>query len=206
MEVDLVVTVKLAKVAPAGMVTVTGTVAKVVLLESETTEPPVGAGLAMLTVPVEFVPPLTVEGLSETEDRVGAVTVRIADLAPAVMVAVVLVVTGVVVMVKVPTDDPGGMVRLAGSWATDVLFELRDTTNPFEGATPLRVTVPKEVDPPATNVGDRLTELTCGGLMVRVAAEVAPYVPEMLALAVVETAEVVTVKVALVRPLVMLTL
>ncbi len=65
----------------------------------------------------------------------------------------------------------------------------------------MSVTVPEEVAPPATEVGERLRERTCGGLIVRVAAEVVRYVPEILTLVVLETAAVVTVKVALVRPL-----
>ena len=68
----LVLTVKVALVAPSGTVTLGGTVAALVLLlESETTAPPVGAGPLSVTVPVEdCAPPTTVVGLSVREERV----------------------------------------------------------------------------------------------------------------------------------------
>ncbi len=88
----------------------------VLLLDSETTEPPLGDGLPMTTVPVEFVPPLTVEGLRVTDDKPGDVMVRIAEaVPPAVIVAVVLVAIGTVVMVNVPADAPPGTVILVGT-------------------------------------------------------------------------------------------
>jgi hypothetical protein len=74
----LVFTGKVAVVAPAGTVTLPlgGTVAAVLLLERETTAPPLGAGPFRVTVPVEGVPPVTVVGFIVTEDRVrGAVPV-----------------------------------------------------------------------------------------------------------------------------------
>ncbi len=67
-----VVTVKAALVAPAGMVTVAGTVAAVVsLLERETMAPAVGAGPLSVTLPMEGDPPLTLVGFSVSEVRVG---------------------------------------------------------------------------------------------------------------------------------------
>src|SRR6266567_8466109 len=67
----LVLTVKVALVAPAGTVTLKGTVAAVVLLlESVTCAPPAGAGPLSVTVPVEEFPPVTLVGFSETEERV----------------------------------------------------------------------------------------------------------------------------------------
>ena len=72
-----VVTVKAALLAPAGMVTLTGTVATaVLLLERETRAPPVGAGPLSLTLPVEGDPLLTLVGFSVSEVRVGVTTVR----------------------------------------------------------------------------------------------------------------------------------
>jgi len=67
-----VLTVKLAVVAPAATVTLVGTRAAVVLLlESVTTAPPDGAALLNVTVPVEdWVPPVTLVGLSASVDNV----------------------------------------------------------------------------------------------------------------------------------------
>jgi hypothetical protein len=75
-----VVTVKAALLAPAGMVTLAGTVAAaVLLLERETTAPPVRAGPLSMTLPVEGDPPLTLVGFSASMVRVGGgVTVRVA--------------------------------------------------------------------------------------------------------------------------------
>ena len=69
----LVVTVKLALVAPAGTVTLAGTVTALELSESATTAPPLGAAAAKVTVPVEELPPVTVVGLSARDDRVAPV-------------------------------------------------------------------------------------------------------------------------------------
>ena len=64
----LVVTVKLARVAPAGTVTDAGTVAAaVLLLDNATLVPPVGAALVRLAVPVTDVPPTTVVWLNVSE-------------------------------------------------------------------------------------------------------------------------------------------
>jgi hypothetical protein len=67
-----VVTVKVALAAPAGMVTLAGTVATAgMLLMSVTTAPPVRAGPLSVTLAVEGDPPLTLVGFSESEVRVG---------------------------------------------------------------------------------------------------------------------------------------
>jgi hypothetical protein len=69
----LVLTVNVALLAPAATVTVAGTVAvDVLLLERETTAPPVGAGPLSVTVPVEGDPPVTLVGFSVSEERVRA--------------------------------------------------------------------------------------------------------------------------------------
>ena len=69
----LVLTANVALVAPAATVTLEGTVAAaVLLLESATCAPPAGAGPLSVTAPVEdCTPPITLVGLSESEERVG---------------------------------------------------------------------------------------------------------------------------------------
>ena len=80
-----VVMVNVRLVAPAATVTDAGTVATaVLLLDSDTTLPPDGAAADNVTVPVDDVPPLTLVGLSDSDDSVGpltapGVTVRPAD-------------------------------------------------------------------------------------------------------------------------------
>jgi len=73
-----VFTVNVAVVAPLGTVTLEGTVALVLLEESETDAPPDGAGPFNVTVPVELFPPTTEVGLSETPDKVAGTMVKVA--------------------------------------------------------------------------------------------------------------------------------
>ena len=73
----LVVTVKLALVAPAATVTLAGTAATGLLLESATCTPPAGAGPSSATMPVVEVPPVTLEALRPSAVRLGAITVSV---------------------------------------------------------------------------------------------------------------------------------
>ena len=77
-ETALVLMANVAVVAPAATVTVAGTVADGLLLESATTRPPVGAALLSVTVPVEEAPPTTLVGLSARLATPGGDTVRVA--------------------------------------------------------------------------------------------------------------------------------
>jgi len=79
--------VKVALLLPAGKITLEGTLAAPLLLESVTCAPPAGAGLLSVTVPVEDCsPPMTLVGFNVSEETVGrggGVTVSEADtLAP----------------------------------------------------------------------------------------------------------------------------
>jgi hypothetical protein len=169
---EFVVAVKVAVVAPAATVTDAGTWAAAVLLEVRlTTAPPVGAALLSVTVPVEEVPPATDVGLTLTPESVApagaVVTVRIAvrltRLYRAVIVAVLLEVTAYVVTVKVAVVAPAATVTEDGGLATLVRLLDRVTTIPPAGAGPVKVTVPIEGVPPATEVGSRLTEARAAG-------------------------------------------
>jgi hypothetical protein len=72
LDTALVVTEKVAVVAPAATVTLAGTwAAAVLLLDSVTVAPPVGAAPLNITVPVEELPPVTLAGLTATEDKDG---------------------------------------------------------------------------------------------------------------------------------------
>lgn len=71
-----VVTMKVAVIAFAGTVMLTGTVAsELLLLLSATTAPDVGAGPFRVTVPLDELPPMTEFGLRVREVTWGGVTV-----------------------------------------------------------------------------------------------------------------------------------
>src|SRR5439155_4032990 len=94
-----VVTVKVALVAPAGTVTLTGTVAAAVLpLESATAAPPAGAADVRMTVPVDELPPVTPAGLRPSEEADGPVgngfTVKVALFVTPAPEAVIVTVDG----------------------------------------------------------------------------------------------------------------
>lgn len=78
---ELVVTGNVAVKFPEVTVTLEGTAADALLLESATTVPAAGAGPERVTVPPDAVPPGTLAGFSEipTSSKTGA-TVRTADL------------------------------------------------------------------------------------------------------------------------------
>jgi hypothetical protein len=68
----LVETVKVAVIAPAGIVTLDATKALKLDDASDTVVPPVGAGPEMLRVPTVDVPPTTGDTDQVTDDGVGA--------------------------------------------------------------------------------------------------------------------------------------
>lgn len=120
-----------ALVAPAGTVTVAGTVpAATVSDASVITRPPTGAGLEIVTVPTDGVAPTTDVGFIVSAVRTGAVTVRAAlpvdPYADAPMFAVASLLTATVVTVKVAELLPTGIVTDAGT-VTFALSEVRLT-------------------------------------------------------------------------------
>src|SRR5262245_61602892 len=187
------VTVKVALVAPAGTVTLAGTVAAaVLLLASVTTSPPLGAEPLRVTVPWDVFPPVTLAGLTLTPETVTAAeagfTVSVADRvtppATAEIATGVDTVTALVVTVKLALVAPAATVRLAGRVTADELSE-SVTTTPPAGAAALRVTVPVEELPPTTLAGLTLSAERVGaedGFTVSTAVCVTPpKVPRMLA-------------------------
>jgi len=84
---ELVVTVKVALLAPAAMFTLAGTVAAaVLLLESVTIAPDDGAGALSVTVPWDVLPPTTLVGFSVNEDSVAVELVIARTLSSAIEV------------------------------------------------------------------------------------------------------------------------
>jgi hypothetical protein len=171
-----VLTVKVPLVAPAGTVTLGGTVATaVLLLASVISAPPVGAGPANVIVPVELLPPKTLLGLSAREDSSG-VTVSFAVWLPplyvAVIVTAVLVATPVVLIVNVPVVAPAAIVTLAGTVAAALLLASVIAAPPV-GAGPARVIVPVELLPPKTLLGLSARE-DSSGVTVSVAVWLLP--------------------------------
>lgn len=116
----VVVTEKVAVVAPAETVTLVGTWATLVLLlVSGITAPPEGAGPLSVTVPFVALPPNRLVGLSASEESVGGLTVSVAaccvppyvpDTVTSVELAIAKVVT-----VKVAVVPPAATVTLVGA-------------------------------------------------------------------------------------------
>ena len=158
---DVVEIVKAALVAPAATVTLAGTVAAALLVESVTPNPPAGAAAVSVTVPCAETPPVTLVGLTDTAESDaaagGGVTVSVAvfvapPYAP-VIVAGVEAPTALVVMANVALVAPAATVTLAGTAATAALLLESVTTAPPVGAAVVSVAVPCAALPPTTLVG-----------------------------------------------------
>ena len=151
-----VVTVNCALVAPSTIVTVAGTPAFKLLLESATVKPPTGAADDNVTVPVLDVPPGTETGRTVRPVSCGAVTVKVpvavrAPMVP-VIVADVFAETADVSALKVTSVAPAGTVIVAGT-VTDVLLLDSATCSPVLGAGPESEIVPVDDTPPTTLTG-----------------------------------------------------
>jgi hypothetical protein len=159
----LVFTTNGALELPPATGTLTGTVAKeVLLLASETVMPPAGAGAASVTVPCELLPPGTVAGFNVTEARSGF-TVRIADCPVALkvpmMVTAVEAPTTAVFTGKFALDDPAGTGMLPCTLATAGLLLVNTTVPPL---VVFNVTVPVDEFPPTMLGGFRTTDVMLG--------------------------------------------
>lgn len=120
------------------------------------------------------------------------------------MVAIVVEVTAVVVAVKVAVVLPAATLTLAGTAAEALLLD-RLTAMPPAGAAPVRVTVPVEELPPATEAGFSASDISAGpepaGVIVSDAVWlIPPYVAVIVAVVPELTALVATVKVVVVLP------
>jgi hypothetical protein len=149
-ETELVDTVKLALVAPAGTVTPEGKVAtEALLVESATVAPAAGASAESVTVPVVAVPAVAAVGFRPIAARVvDGGTVSTADAVKAAYVAEI--VTDVEAdaefteIVNVALAAPAGTITVAGTVATAGLLLERAITPPPSGAAVASITVPVE--------------------------------------------------------------
>jgi hypothetical protein len=156
------VTVKLTLVLPAGTVTGFGmgrfTGRKhggFCERDIKTSFPPDGAADAMVTVPVELPPPFMVDGFMLI--LVTAMPVVTVTVPCAVLLFPRLAVTVTTVLLrtnrffagawKVAVVAPARTVTLLGTLRTERLSSVSPTTEPPDGAGPLKVTVPVVVPP-----------------------------------------------------------
>jgi len=157
-----VVTVKLPEVCPPGTLTMPGARAAFGLLVASVTEiPPAGAGALKNTVPVAFVPPLTVVGLIVIDCRSGGafgsgLTLTKMDFVTPPALAKTFPPVGNPVTVLVPIAKlvalfPAGMVTVAGTWMTEGLSVVRLTTPPPAGAGITSATLARPEWPPITS-------------------------------------------------------
>jgi hypothetical protein len=121
-----VVTVKLALVAPPGMVTLFGTLtARGRLVSTLIVTPTEGAGLASVTVPVEGAPPTTLAGLTVKALRAGRLGYNVKGCDSVTpppetrIVTVVGAVTGTVMILKRPMPLTAATVTESGTLASE---------------------------------------------------------------------------------------
>ena len=213
-ETDEVEIVKVTDVAPAATVTLPGTVAAALLLETDTTAPPEGAAAVRVTVPWEEAPPVRLAGLTETVDSAAGcgLTTSVAPvdtpLYEAVMETLVAEETDAVETVKVAVVAPAATVTLPGTVAAALLLD-SDTIAPPDGAAAVKVTVPWDEAPPIRLAGLTVTDDSAAdcGLTVSIAFFETPlYEPVIETLVAEETELVETVKVAVAAPAATVTL
>ena len=166
MVTDATVAVNPTVVAPAVAVTLAGTVALALLLDSATARPPLGAAPLSVTVHAEVPGAFTLVGLQVTLLGVTVATrlrvvFAVCAFKVAVTVAVVLLLTVPAVAVKVPLLALVAIVMLAGTVSTPVLLD-RLTTVVLKAAL-LSVTVQVEVCAVPNVLGAQPTLDNCAG-------------------------------------------
>jgi hypothetical protein len=151
--------VNVAFKAPAGTVTVGGTVSES-LADIDTSAPPAGAAAESVTVALIGFPPTTVDALNETDATiVMAVTVSGADclLVPLSDAVIVTVPGATAAICMAAVEARAGIVTAVGTVATAGLLLDRETlTPPIDAAAP-RVIVPCTVPPATTLVAFNVT-------------------------------------------------
>lgn len=129
--VDPPATVNVPVLAPAATVAVVGTVTRAELALSDTAIPPAGAGPVRVIFPVDVVPVMIVEGVTETEESAAGTTVTLTEVvvpsAVAEIVTGVAVVTTDAVPVKVFDVAPAATVIEEGTAKTVGLLDVRVT-------------------------------------------------------------------------------
>jgi hypothetical protein len=117
-----------------------------------------------------------------------------------VITAVVAEATGVVVILNVADDAPAATVTLAGTAAT-ALPEVTGIVKPPVGAGPFSVSVPVEVNPPRTALGDRLIVESVGAETIMLTVfVVVPKVAVNVTVVFAATGLVLTVKLTVEAP------
>ena len=164
--IDATVAVNPTVVAPAVAVTLAGTVAFALLLDSATASPPLGAAPLRVTVHAEVPGAFTLAGLQVTPLGVTVVTrltvvFTVCAFKVAVTVAVALLLTVPAVTVKVLLLALVAMVMLAGTVRTPVLLD-RLTVAVLRAAL-FSVTVQVEVCAVPNVLGAQLTPDNCAG-------------------------------------------
>lgn len=199
------VTTTVPPLAPSATTSVAGTVATAVEPEAIATDrPPGGAGAFSVTVATEVPPLETVAGdRAMLATATPGVMLSVADLltvfAVAVRLAEVTAVTLEVETVTLRVEVPEGTTTLAGTVAAPLPLVI-DTWNPSAGAGPVSVMIAVAGLPPTTLDWASFSEERAGGLTVRVAVLLRPYVAVRVTATWAATGEVVAVKVPLVVP------
>jgi len=174
------------------------TVAAGLLLTSWIVMPVIGAGAFRVSVPLDWLPPMTDAGLSSILVMDGGLIVSLADAVEPLVVILtdVNLETGVVLTVNVPVVEPAGTIAAVA--VAEVLLQIIGIVIRSTGAA-LRVIVPCAELPPSRFAGSTVIFIADGGLIVSVAAALDP-LAVILTGVTVETDVVLTVNVPVVAP------